>query len=57
MSSLLSREVLDLTVIDRDFSHDLYAYNAAVCDRFADDTVPPSPGTLEHQPDLTEFVD
>ena len=57
MSNLLSGEVLDPPMIDRDFSHDLYAYDAAVRDRDTDDDVPPCPGTFEHLLDRTEFVD
>ncbi|GAB2451430.1 hypothetical protein [Xylanimonas ulmi] len=57
MSGLLLREALDLDVIDRDTSHDLYAYDAAVRDRDACGMTPPCSRTFEHLLDDTEFVD
>ncbi|WP_162616509.1 hypothetical protein [Xylanimonas allomyrinae] len=57
MSNLLAREVLDLTTIDRDVSHDLYAYDAAVRGRLEAEPLPAWPATQEHLLDHTEFVD
>ncbi|MCL1871208.1 MAG: hypothetical protein FWF90_12445 [Promicromonosporaceae bacterium] len=58
MSNLLTREVLDPAVIDRDVSQTIYAYDAAVREDLTDDdSYTPCPGVLEFHGYLTEFVD
>ncbi len=57
MSNLLTREVLDSAVIDRDASHDLYAYDAAVRDRSTQEDPLRVIGTLDFDPHLCEFTD
>ncbi|WP_165350443.1 hypothetical protein [Xylanimonas protaetiae] len=57
MSNLLTREVLDSAVIDRDLSHDLYTYAAQVRGRATEDDHPRVIGTLDFHPWLCEFTD
>ncbi|ACZ29495.1 hypothetical protein Xcel_0456 [Xylanimonas cellulosilytica DSM 15894] len=57
MSNLLTREVLDSAVIDRDVSQDLYTYDADVRGRDADGNTPRVIGTLDFHPWLHEFTD
>jgi hypothetical protein len=57
MSNLLTREVLDSAVIDRDASQDLYSYDAAVREHCTQDEPLRVIGTLDFHPWLHEFTD